>query len=57
MMKMPIVNCLIGVTPGKESTLCIKRASEVAGISERSPGEETGHDYTSVHAGAGYSTG
>lgn len=42
---------------GKESTVCLKRTSEVAGIGERSPGEETSDGYTSVHAGAGDGTG
>ncbi len=45
-MKMPIVNYFNGVVTGKESTFCIKRISEAAGIGERSPGEETGHGCT-----------
>jgi hypothetical protein len=54
---MQIVNCFIGVVPGKESAISIERISEVTGVGERSPGEETGHGYTSVHAGTGDSTG
>lgn len=45
------------VVTGEESTISIERISEVAGVGERSPGEETGHGYTSVHAGTGDSAG
>lgn len=54
---MPIANCFLGFVTGKESTVRVKRTSEVAGIGERSPGEETSDGYTSVHAGTGDSTG
>lgn len=33
--------------------MCIERASEVAGIGEGSPSEETGHGNPPVHAGIG----
>ena len=56
-MKMLIVSYFNGVVTGKESTVCIKRISEAAGTGERSPGAETGHRYTKVHAGIGDGTG
>lgn len=56
-MKMLIVSYFNGVVTGKESTVCIKRISEAAGNGERSPGAETGHRYTKVHAGIGDGTG
>lgn len=49
---MPFKHLLIA---GKKSTVCVERTGEVAGISERSPGEETGYCYTEVHASIGYS--
>lgn len=44
---------MVPIFSGKESTVCIERASEVAGIGEGSPSEETGHGYPPVHAGIG----
>lgn len=53
-MKMWIV--LLVLLTGKKSIMCIKRISEVAGFGKGSPGEETGHCYTPMHAGIGECT-
>ena len=50
-------NFLFVLSTGKESIMCIKRLSEVAGIGKRSPCKEAGNCYTPVHAGTGDGAG
>lgn len=48
-----LTRCSYLLVSGKESAMCTERVSEVAGIGKGSPGKETSHCNSPLHAGIG----